>query len=321
MRMRLVTPAAVAALVMLVAGCTVGGTPGPRPTPHGETPGPSATPADTRPIAYATSPTDLVLQATAGGGLLPQSVRFAEMPNVSIYGDGRVVTLGSSGGGPEDPLLPELIETRVTADGMTRILRAAREAGILGPGPDRRYDLPDVYDLWTVWFTATADGKTHRIAAYALGFEEEARLAPPGEMEARKKLDALYGQLVDLRAWLPAGAVGPDSAYKPVETRVLVTPLLDWSTAVEGATAAPASPRADQEVRDWPLVDPPESFGSPLDTHGGEPWSCKILGPDEVTALGLDTATKDTRWRAEGNLYQVVARPLLPDESDCPTKI
>jgi hypothetical protein len=327
MRMRLVTPAAVAALVMLVAGCTVGGTPGPSPTPRGGSPnatplggspGPGATPAETGPISYATGPTDLVLQATSGGGLLPQSMRFAEMPNVSIYGDGRVVTLGRHDGWPDDPLLPELTETRVTADGMARILQAARDAGILGP--DRRYELPDVYDLWTVWFTATTGGQPHRVSAYALGFEEEARLAPPGEMEARQKLDALYGQLVDLRTWLPASAVGPDSAYKPVETRVLVTPLLDWSTAVEGATAAPASPRADQEVRDWPLVDPPESFGAAIGTHG-EAWYCAVLGPDQVTALGLGSATKDTRWRAGGNLYQVVARPLLPDESGCPTSV
>lgn len=273
---------------------------------------------DTGPISYATDPTDLVLQATSGGGLLPQSMRLVEMPNVSIYGDGRVVMLGAHDNGREDPLLPQLTETRVTADGMARILQAARDAGILGP--DRRYELPDVYDLWTVWFTATADGKTHRVSAYALGFEDEDRLAPPGEMGAREKLDALYGQLVDLRAWLPAGTVGTDSAYRPAETRVLVTPLLDWSTAVAGATAAPASPRADQEVRDWPLVGPPESFGAAVGAHG-EAWYCAVVGPDQVAALGLDTATRDTRWRAGEHLYQIVARPLLPDESGCPTRI
>jgi hypothetical protein len=317
MRAQRFTTTAAVALALLVAGCAVGGTPGPRPTLHGETPGPSATPVDTRPIAYATGPRDLVLQATSGGGLLPQSMRFAEMPNVSIYGDGRVITLGGHGGWPDDPLLPQLTETRVTADGMARILQAALDAEILRA--DRRYELPDVYDLWTVWFTATTDGKTHRVSAYALGFEEEARLAPAGEMEARRRLDTLYGQLVDLRAWLPAGTVGPDSAYGQAETRVLVTPLLDWSTADDGATAAPASPRADQEVREWPLADPPESFGAAVGVHDGA-WYCAVVGPDVVTALGLETATRDTRWRAGGNLYQVVARPLLPDESGCPTE-
>jgi hypothetical protein len=181
-----VVTAATVALAMLVAGCIFGGTAGPSPTPMAT--GPSATPAETGPISHATGPTDLVLQATSGGGLLPQELRLAEMPNVSIYGDGRVVMLGLHGGGPGDPLLPELTETRLTADGMARILQAAREAGVLGP--DRRFDLPDVYDLWTVWFTATTDGKPHRVSAYALGFEDEARLAPPDEMEARYQVVA-----------------------------------------------------------------------------------------------------------------------------------
>lgn len=308
--------AATAAVVVLVAGCTVSGTPGPSATPAGT--GPGATPAETGPISYATGPSDLVLQATFGGGLLPQSMRLAAMPNVSIYGDGRVVTLGAHGGGPGDPLLPELTEARVTADGMARILQAAREAGILGP--DRRYELPDVYDLWTVWFTTTAGARTHRVSAYALGFEGEAGLAPPGEMEARKRLDALYAHLVDLRAWLPAVMVGPDATYAPIATRVLVTPLVDWSTAVDGATPAPARPRADQEVREWPLVAAPEAFGASVGVHQ-EAWYCAVVGPAEVAALGLDTASPDTRWRVGDRLYQIVARPLLPDESGCPASI
>jgi hypothetical protein len=45
-------------------------------------------------------------------------MRLVEMPNVSIYGDG----LGHHARRArrrEDPLLPQLTEARVTADGMT----------------------------------------------------------------------------------------------------------------------------------------------------------------------------------------------------------
>ena len=128
--------AAAALIVLLVAGC------GP-----GSTPSPAATPADTSPVSYATGPTDLVLQASSGGGLLPDSMRLAEIPELSIYGDGSVVRLGAHASGSRDPLLPQLTEMHVTADGIARILRAAREAGALGP--DRHYDLPGTYDLWT----------------------------------------------------------------------------------------------------------------------------------------------------------------------------
>jgi hypothetical protein len=293
-------------IILLVAGCGAGGTPSP-----------GATPADTGPISYATGPTDLVLQASSGGGLLPQSMRLAEMPDVSIYGDGSVVRLGSHGSGSRDPLLPQLTETHITADGMARILGAAREAGALGP--DRRYNLPNTYDLWTVQFTVTADGKTHRVSAFGLGFKDEERIAPPGEMEARRNLDTLYGRLLDPRAWLPAGTVGTDSAFMPAGTRLFMTRLVDWSTAVGGATAAPASPRAGQEIRAWPFASLPESFGTLVDTH--QLWYCAVVGRDESAALGLSTAKWDTRWQAAGSLYQVVARPLLPDESGCPARV
>ncbi|MGA2514371.1 MAG: hypothetical protein ABSG37_12255 [Candidatus Limnocylindrales bacterium] len=297
-------PATVVALVLLAAGCSAGGTPGP-----------GATPADTGPIAYATGATDLVLQAGSGGGLLPESMRLAEVPDVSIYGDGSAIRLGSNGSGSGDPLLPELIETRVTADGMARILAAAREAGVLGP--DRTYDLPDVFDLPTVQFTVTAAGETHRVSAFALGWQDEERFAPAGEIEARRNLRSFYDRLLDLRAWLPAGTVGTDSAYEPAATRVFMTRLVDWSTAVGGATPAPESPEPGQEVRAWPYASLPESYGTLVDPY--ELWYCAVVGPDDAAALGLDTATWDTRWRAGGYLYQIVARPLLRHESGCPT--
>ena len=304
-RAAIVSPIAVA---ILIAGCGATATPSPQSTPE-------STPVDTGPISYETGPTDLVIQASSGGGLLPESMRRAEMPNVSIYGDGRVVKLGRHGSGPEDPLLPELVETRVSADGMARILAAAREAGALGE--DRRYDLPNTYDLWTVRFTVTANGKTHRVSAFGLGFDEESRLAPPGEMEARKHLDEFYGRLVDLRAWLPAGIVGADSAYEPAQTRVFMTRLVDWSGVGGGSTPAPASPRVDQEVRDWPFPQPPELFGTAADAR--RDWYCAVL--DETAPLGLESATWDTRWRSKADLYQIVAQPILPGEPGCPATI
>ncbi len=296
--------AAAAALILLLAGCTGGGT-------HGS----SMTPVETGPISHATGPTDLVVRASSGGGLLPESLRLAELPDVSIYGDGRVILLGSHATGPQDPLLPELIETRVTADAMDLVLAAARDGGALGP--DRRYDLPGAYDLWTVAFVVTANGTTHRVSVYALGFDGEDRLAPPGEMDARRSLGTLHDRLQNLRAWLPQGAVAIESTYEPPAIRVFMSRLVDWSTAVGSATPAPASPRADQEIRNWPFGEIPEAFGTAIGKQ--RLWYCAVVGPDDAVAIGLDGATWDTRWRAAGNLYQIVARPLLPDESGCPT--
>ncbi len=297
--------ATVAALVALqCVGCASPASPPPEPTP-----------VDTGPIAYATGSTDLVLQVSSGGGLLPEGMRLVEMPAVSIYGDGRVVTLGAHGTGPTDPLLPELMETHVSADGMGLILAVARAAGALGP--DRHYELPNTYDLWTVRFTVTAGGKTHRVSVFGLGFAQEDRLAPPGEMQARSLLASLYERLTNLQAWLPEVAMGAYSAYEPGQTRVFMAPQLDWSSAAGGSTPAPASPRIGQEVRDWPFAQPPESLGTVLDPRGT--WYCVAL--DVTTPLGLATATWDTRWRTPASLYQIVARPNLPDETGCPAGV
>lgn len=313
-----VLPAVAAILILTAVACTPGGgstgsTATPTQPPSG-TPTAAPTAADTGPISYATGPADLVLQATAGGGLIPEWMRLTEMPNVSIYGDGRVVELVEAGG-ESDPLLPVLTEARLTPDGMALVLQAAREAGLMGP--DRRYNLEGVYDLWSVWFTTNADGQSHRISAYALGFEDEAKLAPPDEMEARRKLDAFYGRVIDLRSWLPAGTIGADAPFQPAGTRVYVSRLVDWSTAGGGATPAPVTPKPGQDVREWPLDSPPDLFGVPI-SEKDPTWRCAVIDASGVKALGLETATRATRWQADGQMYQVVARPLLPDESGCP---
>jgi hypothetical protein len=87
--------------------------------------------------------------------------------------------------------------------------------------------------------------------------------------------------------------------------------LARWATET-------SRPRSEPSVdRDWPFTRLPESFGTAVDKHAL--WYCAVVGPDEAAALDLDTATWDTRWRAVGDLYQIVAAPILPDESGCPT--
>jgi hypothetical protein len=284
----------------------------------GATTGPDVTPVETGPITYATGSTDLVLQVTDGGGLLPNAMRLAAIPDVSVYGDGRVVSLGVHRAESQSPLLPQLTETRLTADAVSAILRAARDAGLFVP--DRHYALPGAYDLGTVQFTVTANGATHRMSVFGMGFADEQRLAPEGDMAARRSLSAFYRSLLDLRGWLPAGSIGSDSAYQPAGTRVFMTRLVDWPVAGGGVTPVPISPAPGQDVRAWPAGQPvPESLGVALVRLSG--WYCAVAEPPLATALGLATATWSTRWSAAGYLYQVVARPMLPHETGCPTTV
>ncbi len=301
---------AVAALA-IVAGCGPGnGSPTASAPPATATPTPGPTP----PITHATGPTDLVLRVADGGGLIPMEMRMAEMPTISIYGDGRVIRVVDAGSGPADPLVPTLVESRLTSDGMTSVLAAADDAGLLGP--DRRLGLEDVYDLWTVTFTLSANGATHSTSVYALGFSDEANLAPPDEMPAREALGELYARLRDLPGWLGRERVGPDAAHRPERMLMYLAPVMAWPTTT-GATPAPATARPGQDIRPWPLDSPPELFGTLVDEREGT-WRCGDIASEAAAVFGIDTATHDTRWQADGPLYRVVVRPLLPDEAGCP---
>lgn len=260
-------PTAASAIVAIVALAIAAGCgPGTGSPPMSATPTAAATAAPTTPITYATGPADLVLRGAHGGGLLPMARRLAEMPTVSIYGDGRVIRVVEARAGPTDPLVRGLVESRLTPEGMTLVLAAAGDAGLLGP--DRRLGLEGAYDLWSVTFTLTANRATHTTWAYALGFPDEATLAPPDEMPARKALGELFAHMEDLPGWLGPGRVGPDTAHRPARMRVYVAPVMAWPTDA-GATAAPATARPGQDVRDWPLDAPPDVFGALVDEREG----------------------------------------------------
>jgi hypothetical protein len=308
-------PAIVAIVALAMAGCgSATGSPNASAAPATATASATASAWPTPPITHATCSTDLVLRVADGGGLLPMEMRLAEMPTISIYGDGRVIRVADAGSGPGDPLVPTLVESRLTPDGMTTVLDAAGDAGLLGP--DRRLGLEDVYDLWTVTFTLVANGVTHRTSAYGLGFPDEAKFAPPDEMPAREALGELFARLRDLPGWLGRERVGPEAAHRPARLLVYLAPDMAWPTTA-GATPAPATPRPGQDIRPWPLDAPPELFGTLVDEHEGT-WRCGDIASEAAGVFGIDTATHDTRWQADGPLYRIVVRPLLPDEAGCP---
>jgi hypothetical protein len=233
-----------------------------------------------------------------------------------VYGDGRVVRLVESAWDPTDPLMPVLVESRLTPEGMTLVLAAAGDVGLLGA--DRRLGIEDLYDLWMVTFTLAANGATYTTWAYALGFSEEMKYAPPDDLPVRRALGELYACLRDLRAWLGSERVGPEAAHMPERLRVYVSPIIEWPEE-RGATPGPATARPGQDVRDWPLDAPPEVFGAFFTEHDGT-WRCGLLDSAGAERLGIGTATLDTRWRAGDVLYRVVVRPLLPDEAGCPAQ-
>jgi hypothetical protein len=281
-------PAAVlAALLLLSAGCAAGG-------------------GDQDRISHPTGPTDLVLRVSVSGGFVGPAVRLSELPGLSLYGDGRVITQGAQTAIFPGRAMPPLVVTRVTDAGMQRLLRAARSAGLMGP--DRHYDHQGVADAGTTTFTLVAGGAIHQVSAYALFDEPDTSMVRPEDRQPRRLLLEFQRDLGDLRNRLGSDVAGPDEAYVPSSIRIV---------AVESDPKL-AEDQTLVKILDWPLAASLATFGDPR--MGGTVRCGNLEGADLERVRGELTASHTlTFWRSAGKIYQLQLRPLLPDEQGpCP---
>ena len=277
-------------------------------------------------IDHPTGPADLVLRVEVVGGFRPATAVLRDVPPFTLVGNGRVIAPGPQVLVYPGPALPNLQVREVTEAGVQRILRAARDAGLMGP--DRHYDYPLVADAATTRFVLVAGGERHVVSAYALGEEAfgEDLGAPTGmespagaerapglseeERGARRRLARFRDRLLDLGRWLPPGSVGEERPYEPAGLRVFVTPDLP----VE-------DPALRQRPLDWPLPEPLAGLGRPLE--GLPEVRCAVVSGEDLQALRplLERATELTPWRSGGRTFGLAFRPLLPDESGCPAAV
>jgi hypothetical protein len=259
-------------------------------------------------IDHPTGADELVLRMEVGGGFVPVEYNLRTVPGVSLFGDGRLVTTGPVIEIYPGPAMPNLQVAQLTEEGVQAILAEAQKAGLLGE--DATYDYPCVADLPTTTFTVVAEGQTHTVSAYALGFEAGTTGAtgPCGDAaidaEARAKLLAFSTELGDLRGWLPEGSIGDDMPYTPTELRVYVRPYV-------------GNPDLEQQPTEWPLSTPLASFGA-ADKNLDETRCGVVSGADLETLLPLANAANElTPWKSDGKDYALIFRPLLPDEHGC----
>jgi hypothetical protein len=255
-------------------------------------------------IQHPTGVDDLVLRMAVGGGFVPVEYNLKAVPAVSIYGDGRMIVEGPVIEIYPGPAMPNLQVSRLTEEALQAILVEAEKAGLLGE--DASYDYPCVTDLPTTTFTVVAEGTTHTVSAYALGFEEGTTGTcdgAEGDAEARAALVAFSQKLGDL-SWLPEGSVSAAEPYTPTEMRVYVRPYQ-------------ADPQLAQTSTPWPIDPPLAEFGEP-DPNLGDTRCGVVSGSDLETLLpDAQAANELTPWTSEGSEYGLIFRPLLPDEHTC----
>jgi hypothetical protein len=257
---------------------------------------------------WPTGANDLVLRMTVAGGFVAPGVDQTNLPVISVFGDGRVISPGVQMMIYPGPLLSSLQVQRLTPAGMRSLLDAAAAAGLLEP--DVTYESNGIADAPTTFFTLVADGCTHHVNAYALSESVSTTGLDQKTIATRAKLLAFSNALGDLTSLVGKDNVADGGLFAATSYRII--------TRVETPTAGP-SPSLASTIA-WPLKTPLASFGDPI-SPGADDTRCGVAaGADAETLAPLFTrAHVETRWTSAGRSYVLRVRPLLPDESGCTT--
>lgn len=243
-------------------------------------------------------PDEVVLRSESVGGFVPVDYTFTRLPDITVYGDGRVITQGAMPAIYPPYALPAIAQSRLSADAVDHLVRLAIEAGI---GDDDDYGMPPVADVPDTHFIVVSDHGVRESTVYALGFDGPD--LSPAQQAARGKLKAFAEMLADLAKTVGADKVADEGLYQPTSMALIVR---SWS--------GDDDPNLPQPPRDWPG---PALPGEEL--RQGLGVSCLTVTGAELTAVTEAAASANTLtpWVWEGSSYLVAFRPLLPDESSC----
>lgn len=271
------------------------------------TPGPEPTLVP-NPISYPNGADELVLQIYYTGGFVPQEYFLTQLPVASLYGDGRLIVEGPQIDIFPPPALPNLLVTRLNAEGMQTILALAEGAGLLDG--DRVYDdlISVVTDVGYTNFFTNAGGATSLVSVYALGIADSS--VPAEHQEAFRELESFLDYVLAASTSMPGSSIDePQAIYRFERVRI---------TSMPATEEAPGDSEVGSQEVAWPLSTPLSTFGEPARLEGSR---CFVIeGADLQTLLPyLEAANTETRWESNGQLYVLFIRPLLPDEHGCST--
>jgi hypothetical protein len=255
-------------------------------------------------IPHATGPGALLVRVDVGGGFVPVEWHLRNLPTVSLYGDGTLITPGAQIAIYPGPALPAISRRTVEEDGVQAILREAIDATDSLPADLGDMGTVAIADAPTTVITVRAGTVDRRIEVYALA---ELGGRPDGMPEdvyrARQRLAGLVTKLTALDGWLPAGSLGSETTFEGDAARLFVGRY----RRVEDLAQEPIA---------WPLGGGLGSFG----TGTAQGYRCgTVLGDDWRTLLEAAGPSNElTPWMDGGERYSILFRPLLPDEAGCP---
>jgi hypothetical protein len=260
---------------------------------------PAGTPAAGSPAGTPESTTakgpgadDLVLRTETYGGFVAPDLVLGRFPQISVYGDGRVISQGPVPAIFPGPALPNVQQSTITPELVRQLVREGLAAGVRN-GSD--LGQPSVADAPTTRVTVVSGGSKQVVTINALSEapSNDRRLSTE-QRDTRAKVAAYVRKL----AALPRNT----TAYQPTAVAVFAAP---WAKPASGpvpeakAWPGPALPGTD--------VDPASKAGCVAVTGAQTP---KVL----AAAKGANALTP---WTTATGKWKIVFRPLLPDENGC----
>jgi hypothetical protein len=285
-------------LAVAVAGCS-----GASPNPYsGNVPHPAGD--------------EVVVRVEWTGGFVPYEWNFSSLPNFTLLGDGRVIVPGPVIMIYPGPALPNLQVRQLTEEGTQSVLFRIAETGLFEDSQSFNAATQYIADANSTVFTVNANDRSVVVDVYALGLLTDDATTPESitqaERDAHAALAELDADLQDLESWISADdwATPAWEPYQPTDLRLLVA----------NVDAEPPNPDGlDSDPLPWPGTTAPDELGDPSQVQD---FRCGVVSGDEAATWleALASANQLTRWSADGHVYRVTPRPLLPDEAlDCGT--
>lgn len=158
----------------------------------------------------------MVLRMESGGGLVPFGYFATQAPAFTLYGDNTVIfrpTTDASGNG-----LPPFVRAVLNAAQVDALLRYALNQGHLATARET-YQVPNVADAPTTYFTLDAAGIKKSVSVYGLGTGADQAGADAADFQA---FGALSARLGDFGAQVRSGHVVSADTYQPTRYRAVL---------------------------------------------------------------------------------------------------
>jgi len=228
-----------------------------------------------------------------------------EVPLLTLYGDGTLIVLDRQADATATGL-PALERYLLNEEGIQYILGEAESAGLLDG--DERFAGP-YQDVPVTRFTATAAGATSITRVDGLHLTDPADI-PEGEREDRERLSELATLAFSRGVWLTdERLLEAGTAFDAERLQVVSLP--------DDTPAQPADPIWPLETSLVDLRAEGSSFGFDEATRCFELTGMDARQFTSALAELGSSGRAGTTWQSDDQLFDIYARPLLPDQAAC----